>query len=682
MGQVLAEVFFTPKTSPNSQNINVISREQWGADETDRLDALGEESWPRSYHGTRKIVIHHTADLDSNGETDITENISTVRAIYEYHAVTQGWGDIGYNALVDASGNIYEGRYGAHGVDAIRTDLTDNDVLVLDVEGAHVSGYNSGTFGVAAMGEFTSYPVPSLQLSAMEDVLAYVSDSRGIDTTSQSDYLRYNDTWDFDVPNVFGHSDAGITACPGDNLYEEIDPMKADVAARLLSPLSGFKATANESSVSGGNAEGFDVVVSWNEFPGASGYEYFVENVVGIVDVAETSELWEDAWFQNENTQVTSGTSITLEANTLEDEQEYVVYVRAVNTSQPISLVSHVDFVKSQSIVVDNLDLDYITTYGTNEWLHSTNVSGYYGDNYQSNRGGVGDDIFEWTPPLLNIGYYDISVMYSAASDRGLAQYTVFSQDQDGVQLENTVSVNQQINGGTWVPLGNYYYDGIAVMKVQLSDDISRRYSVIADAVNFTFDRPSDTVVNQAPVADAGSNQSVLIDTLVTFDGSASYDEGELTYAWNFGDSAEGTVDSTVTSPTHTYVTEGVYTATLTVTDDDSAFHSDSVTITVTNDDEPIVSEMSISEISVTLIKKGSRTQATAEITIVDLDGAPVEGATVSGTWSGETTDSDSAITNRNGKVFITSDSVKSTGGEFTFTVDTVEKEGWIYLDI
>ena len=27
------------------------------------------------------------------------------------HAVTRGWGDIGYNYLIDQKGNIYEGRY-------------------------------------------------------------------------------------------------------------------------------------------------------------------------------------------------------------------------------------------------------------------------------------------------------------------------------------------------------------------------------------------------------------------------------------------------------------------------------------------------------------------------------------------------------------------------------------------
>ncbi|TAK96302.1 hypothetical protein EPO05_02145, partial [Patescibacteria group bacterium] len=40
----------TLKTSPHGQTINVISREDWGADESYRFKA-GAEDWPRSYHG-------------------------------------------------------------------------------------------------------------------------------------------------------------------------------------------------------------------------------------------------------------------------------------------------------------------------------------------------------------------------------------------------------------------------------------------------------------------------------------------------------------------------------------------------------------------------------------------------------------------------------------------------------
>jgi subtilisin len=71
---------------------------------------------------------------------------------------------------------------------------------------------------------------------------------------------------------------------------------------------------------------------------------------------------------------------------------------------------------------------------------------------------------------------------------------------------------------------------------------------------------------------------------------------------------------------------------------------------------------------------------AIATVTIVDADGN-LEGATVSGTWSGATNDTDSGITDINGQVSLESSKVKNpiSGTTFTFIVDNVSKDGWTY---
>jgi hypothetical protein len=66
---------------------------------------------------------------------------------------------------------------------------------------------------------------------------------------------------------------------------------------------------------------------------------------------------------------------------------------------------------------------------------------------------------------------------------------------------------------------------------------------------------------------------------------------------------------------------------------------------------------------------RGKNTKAIATVKIVDATGS-VEGATVSGHWSGLTEDIDEGATDANGNVALKSDRVKD---------DTVTKDGWVY---
>ncbi|HRQ41732.1 MAG TPA: cadherin domain-containing protein [Chloroflexota bacterium] len=88
------------------------------------------------------------------------------------------------------------------------------------------------------------------------------------------------------------------------------------------------------------------------------------------------------------------------------------------------------------------------------------------------------------------------------------------------------------------------------------------------------------TVNNLPPTADAGPDLIVLDGFPANFNGAAS-DPGAwdtLTYDWDFGDGAS---DSGTLNPAHIYPGVGVYTATLTVTDDDGDSGSDTAVVTV-----------------------------------------------------------------------------------------------------
>jgi len=87
--------------------------------------------------------------------------------------------------------------------------------------------------------------------------------------------------------------------------------------------------------------------------------------------------------------------------------------------------------------------------------------------------------------------------------------------------------------------------------------------------------------VNDAPVADAGGPYITDEGAEITFDasGSTDIDEDPLEFHWDFGDDSTGTG----MTPTHIYADDGIYTVTLTVTDDDGGINSDTLTVTVNN---------------------------------------------------------------------------------------------------
>ena len=89
------------------------------------------------------------------------------------------------------------------------------------------------------------------------------------------------------------------------------------------------------------------------------------------------------------------------------------------------------------------------------------------------------------------------------------------------------------------------------------------------------------SIVNHAPVANAGSDRSGTEGSAIAFDATASSDDDgdALEYVWTFGDGTSGTG----VEPTHVYADNGSYRATLTVTDAYGAFSTATATVTVSD---------------------------------------------------------------------------------------------------
>jgi hypothetical protein len=177
---------------------NVISRTDWGC-----ADGENAPLWMPQYTTVTHIVIHHTA-----GSNNITQDYkATVRSIWSQHTYTNGWGDIGYNYLIDSYGQTYEGRAGG------------NNAI-----GAHC-GFNTGTMGVSIMGTYTTILPSDTAIKTLESILAWKCDDSKLNPlgnamhTSSGKYLNI----------ICGHRDVKSTDCPGDYFYATLPDIRADV---------------------------------------------------------------------------------------------------------------------------------------------------------------------------------------------------------------------------------------------------------------------------------------------------------------------------------------------------------------------------------------------------------------------------------------------------------------------
>ena len=209
----------------------IVTRAQWGADESWRTGTP-------DYAPVRMAIIHHTV----NGNDYTPEQApGLVRAIYYYHTKSEGFRDIGYNFLIDRYGTIYEGRYGG---------------ITLGPGGAQTLGFNTGTTGIAIIGNFDIAPPTTASLAALEYLLAWKLDLHHIDPLSTvtmvcgaTDKFAAGQT--VQVPAIVGHRDLNYTACPGDYLYAQLPNVRAVVADRGLPKIYGYLVSSSVISPNG-----------------------------------------------------------------------------------------------------------------------------------------------------------------------------------------------------------------------------------------------------------------------------------------------------------------------------------------------------------------------------------------------------------------------------------------------
>lgn len=226
----LKAILIAPGTSPGDSSLGssgpqggkppIISREQWGADESMRC------SQPTYDPQLKAAVVHHSA---GSNDYSPAQSAEIVRGIYAYHAQTLGWCDIGYNAVVDKYGQIFEGAYGG---------------LDKNVEGTHTGGFNPDTVGVVMLGNLNDVPPTPAQIESTGRYLGWRLGLAGLNPTGTAtlvsqgfDGSQYGAGESVTKPVISGHRDYDETDCPGNYGYEALDQIRQVAAGKLTLPM-------------------------------------------------------------------------------------------------------------------------------------------------------------------------------------------------------------------------------------------------------------------------------------------------------------------------------------------------------------------------------------------------------------------------------------------------------------
>jgi hypothetical protein len=224
--------------------ITIVPRAGWSANEKLRFDKDNKEIWPPEYRAIKKVIVHHTVTRDPE-----TDPRATLRAIYQYHAVSRGWGDIGYNFLIDQQGTIYEGRFGGD-----------------RVVGGHALQYNWGSIGIAILGNYSDHTIPDAVRSSL--IALIHAKANDLDPIGKGFFIDRDN-----VMNISGHRGVLNTSCPGDGFYPHLDNIRRELKGLPLwagdpaadpvaaNPPDVVKATATQ----GGQIDATLIAVAWGD---------------------------------------------------------------------------------------------------------------------------------------------------------------------------------------------------------------------------------------------------------------------------------------------------------------------------------------------------------------------------------------------------------------------------------
>lgn len=194
--------------------------------------------WNFQYTTTKnKLIVHHTATTSSLPIT-VEQEKEYMKSVYKFHAFSRWRGDIGYNFVIMPSGRIYEGRAGGAGV-----------------VWAHATRNNTDSIWISLVWNFQWENNPTQgQLESLVKLSVTLMRKYNIDPDEETKYFTASSVYPYiTVTNNFtfaSHKDAGITACPGENLYAMLPNLRQQISQKLKNTQIGASTISTYGSTS------------------------------------------------------------------------------------------------------------------------------------------------------------------------------------------------------------------------------------------------------------------------------------------------------------------------------------------------------------------------------------------------------------------------------------------------
>lgn len=179
----------------------------------------------------------------------------------------------------------------------------------------------------------------------------------------------------------------------------------------------------------------------------------------------------------------TVGANVTAYGNTgltANTTYYYVVRSRNANGSSANSAEA------STTTYETNLRIDNRSATVVGPWSIGTSATDKYAVDYRFDGEGTGSAYVQYTPFITSAGSYDVFAWHSQGANRTTVAEHIVTYN-GGAQ---TLTVNQQINGGVWNYLGTFSFAAGSSGNVRITDNFTGTGVVIADAVQFVFVPP------------------------------------------------------------------------------------------------------------------------------------------------------------------------------------------------